>query len=929
MVDDLLQRARDRILDELKQKTGRLDLADLGLTTLPEEIAELTHLRVLKLRRFWRLGDAWPGQYGSDGEPNQLTDFDILCELPNLRVLGPLSVSDKTLGVLERMKSLEAVHLFGITRTAFSVIARLPELTWLAACPELIDLEGIEGCQQLRRLDIAVSKVEDLSPLAQLTQLTELDVRRTPVSSLTPLAQCMSLENLDCEETKVSDLRALTNLTRLRTVNCSKTGVADLDCFAGASHLEQLEFEQTRVSSLEPLRSLTKLRTLRCSGTDVNDLAPISKCRALRVLHASGTNVSDLSPLDSMKHLETLMVAGTNATDLGPIADCTSLKILYAGKTGIKSIAPLVRCTELTELSIWGTLVQDLQPLRGCNKLKHLFCESTFVSDLSPLSSKPALESVSCDSTGVTDLVPLVGLPALREAMFSQCVLNDIPIGLLSKDSGVKLVLHQSSVPGIPAEVLSQTNYSDCRESLLAHIADCSEGVTEMNEVKLYLLGNGFVGKTQICRRLIGEAFDKNVKSTHGISLRQTIRTRFDAEDQIKYHIWDFGGQDLYHGTHALFLRSRAIFLIVWTPESEDGPAQFESDYDFRNLPLDYWIAFAHAVGATGSPLVIVQNKCDVPADECIRLPAANSRIDRSPYTQIVHYSALKDRKRASLDDAIREAGQFLRSYEGVSTIGTARQKVRDRILQLIEDDQKQDSSRRKYQILTLNEFQAICEECGPISSPQMLLEFLHRSGVVFYDASVMKDKIILDQSWALAAVYSVFDREKSYRNLKTRRGRFVGAELAEMVWTSFQPEEQEVFLSLMIACDICFPTPFEEESLLKTTFIAPELLPERDQVIENDLREWWVEEDEKESFVWHFDFFDVSWFRHLLARLEPISRGNNVYWNRGALVRDLQTGAVAMLELHIHSEYSAELGLHTRYDDGELLEKIRSAFQV
>jgi hypothetical protein len=32
--------------------------------------------------------------------------------------------------------------------------------------------------------------------------------------------------------------------------------------------------------------------------------------------------------------------------------------------------------------------------------------------------------------------------------------------------------------------------------------------------------------------------------------------------EAITLKIWDFGGQDIYHGTHALF-------PVIWTPESE------------------------------------------------------------------------------------------------------------------------------------------------------------------------------------------------------------------------------------------------------------------------------------------------------------------------------------------------------------------------
>ena len=100
-----------------------------------------------------------------------------------------------------------------------------------------------------------------------------------------------------------------------------------------------------------------------------------------------------------------------------------------------------------------------------------------------------------------------------------------------------------------------------------AHFRDLKGGGSEITDFKLMLLGNGRVGKTQICRRLQGQEYDETVPSTHGVKIGAAPLTAL--RDPATLRIWDFGGQDIYHGTHALFLKSRAIFMLVWTPESE------------------------------------------------------------------------------------------------------------------------------------------------------------------------------------------------------------------------------------------------------------------------------------------------------------------------------------------------------------------------
>jgi internalin A len=136
-------------------------------------------------------------------------------------------------------------------------------------------------------------------------------------------------------------------------------------------------------------------------------------------------------------------------------------------------------------------------------------------------------------------------------------------------------------------EVLSQNEYTtSCLESLRAHLSDLQAGAVAVPDVKLMVLGNGRVGKTQICRRLRGEGYDPRVSSTHGVIVTSTSLSELAGGQPAVLHIWDFGGQDIYHGTHALFMRTRAAFLIVWTREGESSGEHTYEGMLFRNHPL-------------------------------------------------------------------------------------------------------------------------------------------------------------------------------------------------------------------------------------------------------------------------------------------------------------------------------------------------------
>jgi internalin A len=56
--------------------------------------------------------------------------------------------------------------------------------------------------------------------------------------------------------------------------------------------------------------------------------------------------------------------------------------------------------------------------------------------------------------------------------------------------------------------------------------------------------------------------------------------------EPVPLNLWDFGGQDIYHGSHTLFLNGHAIFLILWTPESEHQSTYQEGSLSLRHRPL-------------------------------------------------------------------------------------------------------------------------------------------------------------------------------------------------------------------------------------------------------------------------------------------------------------------------------------------------------
>jgi internalin A len=140
-----------------------------------------------------------------------------------------------------------------------------------------------------------------------------------------------------------------------------------------------------------------------------------------------------------------------------------------------------------------------------------------------------------------------------------------------------------------------------------------------------------------------------------------------------------------------------------------------------------------------------------------------------------IQYSALNDRKREALDGALREAVHWMRERHGIATIGIGRMQVQRALQAMRNADSTVVSEQRQYRTMTQEDFRRLCDGAGNVSSPDELLRFLDNAGTVFYRPGLFEDRIVLDQGWALGAIYAVFNREACWRGLKRLRAALPG----------------------------------------------------------------------------------------------------------------------------------------------------------
>jgi internalin A len=442
----------------------------------------------------------------------------------------------------------------------------------------------------------------------------------------------------------------------------------------------------------------------------------------------------------------------------------------------------------------------------------------------------------------------------------------------------------------VPNEFFSKFDNDNCLPRLRAYWDNLDGGAEPFRQHKLFLLGNGTVGKTQVARALMGAGFDDTIPSTHGIQLHThplpaPIDARHDdAGEAFTAKIWDFGGQDIYHGTHALFLKTRAIFLICWDAVSENAREHTLDGVDYRNRPLAYWRDYVRAFAGPQAEVILVQTKDDLPG-----AAAAAARIaELYPDTTRCSTSAKDGEGFTRLKRLIAEAVGRIEA-PALPIIPSSQRRVIDAITA---------ARHAGTRTLTREAFADLCRDCGLIGAPEHVLHFLHHTGEVFHAEDRFGGQIIVDQRWALDAIYTVFDRAQCWQRIKAERGRFTLSLLAETVWQDFSEADRSHLLAMMLQCGMAFAYIEGEARARETLYIAPDLLPDfADPAVQRWFLREWDPGDPGLTLTLPVPLLHDGLIRALMVEVGKDAGMWAVYWKTGVLFHDMTTRALAMIE--------------------------------
>ncbi len=432
------------------------------------------------------------------------------------------------------------------------------------------------------------------------------------------------------------------------------------------------------------------------------------------------------------------------------------------------------------------------------------------------------------------------------------------------------LYLHGSGILAPPASEHGESDTDNVTEATRAYFEDIVlVGSAEVRRCKVLMLGNGSAGKTSLSLVLQGEDVKKAKKlgSTHGVLFWQHRLKSQGARRAYNRHIWDFGGQDIYHNAHRLFVSAGAVFVVLWDP-AQDGEEAPMDKHGFQDVwrPLSYWLGYIRMACPYAPEILVV---CNRHAGSKLSVQEIRTRFDKQcqacgedrnvrlcvvdlwertpegkaspPIQDLQKLDVVESWVDEAIQRVIAVQGTKVPSYWKIAEAmvsGWLAIEPNDPARKGIPDQMKVEDFAEKLDVAIREAVKGPVVEHPKLAEAlrvkdgfeltgdriRRTLSFLSHVGLVFWHHRLFHKQVIIRQEWALNAVYSVLDRREHspvYRNLQKLKGRFTAEDLRvvdegkePVPWGKrYQKGEQDLLLSLMVRMGICFPLVPEARS--------------------------------------------------------------------------------------------------------------------
>ncbi|MFT5165795.1 MAG: internalin A [Saprospiraceae bacterium] len=677
--------------------------------------------------------------------------------------------------------------------------------------------EEIGRLKDLKKLKIGAFgtspwAIADISALASLRGLEEVDLSNNQIVDFIPLGELKQLSILKLNQNRIIDIPFFKTIEKLKILELGSNQIEkfNLSIFLSLPVLQSLNLEQNKINFIDFPSNLSSLKELNLNDNELSDLDFLKNINQMEVLFLSRNKIQDIKPLASFSSLKSLELGSNEVSKIGILSKLVNLEILGLSHNQIEDITPLKTLKNISSLFIGDNKITHIEPLIHLQKLEEIYLKGNKIIDCSPdVWQSNDIHQIRAYFEGIS-----------RDVAQKQKAKPKAKKGLSRTDlekNKTRGIIEQESAPA---------------ESIVPESSP-----PEIDDVKLIFVGNSGAGKTQLSKFFENGKLDKTRETTHGIRLNRWLprgktSTAFEPlKNKVAVNIWDFGGQEYYHGTFRLFLSNFAVYILLWEADTNQNnilstEVKDKVKEDLQHYHYKYWLDNIRHYAPT-SPILIIQNKVD--KDQRHRI---DTRWMEDYQISGDHYISLYGAAEASNSpfkwgfdlfcNDLAACFKKILNDEAQQKKSIAWLKVRDAVVEVIRPGKKNPENPFSAHLKTgkyidLKDFEKACLEIEAnltTSEIYTLPRWLHNSGLVIYFGKdeQLNDKVYLDPVWVTKGIYDVLNN-----TVRVANGVFSTQDMK-----SPKGFPKETVLALMREMEIIF-----EKTDQPDTYVAPQYLPD------------------------------------------------------------------------------------------------------
>ena len=497
------------------------------------------------------------------------------------------------------------------------------------------------------------------------------------------------------------------------------------------------------LGQIEELECLRRLRKLDVSNTRFGPVLNLDGFVELVLLNILNTEITDIRLDHVLPKLDVCYIGGSEISDTGFLKYFTTMHRLMLDNINLEDLDYLSAVKDLTDLIFFRVSLKKTPELAHMKKLELLALSECNIPRLDEIILPENLKGVVLGNQSMLKLPDsLRNIKELRNIALANLKLEEFPdwlpeLGIPFGKSGIQII--NVEVPGVDMSIFEESD-----EVIRQWFADRKkEDGADLNEAKVIFLGDGEAGKTHTITRLLedGKTIDFHEGATPGIVIRDK---EYDIGDRrVQVHYWDFGGQEILHSMHRIFLTGRTLYVVLVNARDNT-----------QNDRARYWLHNIRSF-ANGAPVLMVLNKTDQNPNASL-----NESDLKEMYPDLVGVVRL-----SALNDSEEEFNRKLteRLQEEVGKIDTIRTFF-PRKWKIVKE--RLEGMEKPY--IFGDEYQQMCAEAEIKNEIHTdLLNLFKTLGVSFYyDGEALEEYLVLRPDWITNAVYTVlFNKQEEVKN--------------------------------------------------------------------------------------------------------------------------------------------------------------------